>query len=91
MRRTYLKAWGAEVTDWVQAIIEETRSLIEKKGLEAPPITEDSVFLGGGLPIDSLDLATLIVSLEDKTGKDPFREGFREFRTVGQLAALYTQ
>jgi hypothetical protein len=35
------------------------------------------------------DLATLIVALEGLTGKDPFRQGFRQFATAGELAALY--
>jgi acyl carrier protein len=41
------------------------------------------------LPMDSLDLATLIVILEINTGLDPFREGFKTFHNVGQLIELY--
>ncbi|MDG3443005.1 acyl carrier protein [Nitrospirillum amazonense] len=48
-------------------------------------------FLDGGLPFDSLDLATLLVALEQLTGMDPFRAGFRQFTTAGELAALYLE
>lgn len=58
-------------------------------GAESFRITADTVFLGGALPLDSLDLATLIVVLESRTGHDPFRAGFRHFTTAGELAALY--
>ncbi|WP_029008233.1 acyl carrier protein [Azospirillum halopraeferens] len=62
---------------------------IRDKGLEAPVIAADAPLLGGDLPIDSLDLATVVVELEERTGRDPFRDGFVSFRTAGELAALY--
>ena len=40
-------------------------------------------------PLDSLQLALVVVKLEEATGKDPFSNGFLPFRTVGELAALY--
>jgi acyl carrier protein len=49
------------------------------------------LLLGGGLPIDSLDLAGLVVELELATGLDPFKDGFVEFRTAGELADLYSR
>lgn len=70
-------------------VIEETARIIRDKGEDVPVLGPDTVFLGGDLPFDSLDLATLVVVLEQKTGRDPFREGFRQFRTLGELAALY--
>jgi acyl carrier protein len=39
--------------------------------------------------IDSLELAEIVMRLEEATGKDPFRDGFINFQTVGELAALY--
>jgi acyl carrier protein len=39
--------------------------------------------------LDSLDLAQVIVMLEEKTGKDPFAKGFITFHTIQELAALY--
>lgn len=39
--------------------------------------------------LDSLDLAIVIVKLEEKTGKDPFKQGFIPFSTIQELANLY--
>jgi len=73
----------------IDLIVEEVAHLLREKGEAVPAIGPDTVFLGGDLPMDSLDLATLVVALEQRTGRDPFREGFRQFTTVGELAALY--
>lgn len=70
-------------------IAEELGRILAEKGAALPPLREDTAFLGGELPMDSLDLATLLVVLEQRTGVDPFRAGFRQFSTVGELAALY--
>jgi acyl carrier protein len=60
------------------------------KGASKPPRVHESMrLLGGELPIDSLDLAGILVQLESVTGYDPFKEGFINFRTVGELARLY--
>jgi acyl carrier protein len=59
------------------------------KGLKAPQLAGDTVLLGGSLGIDSLDLAALVVNLTQISQKDPFAEGFIEFRTVGELVRLY--
>ena len=67
------------------------RDLAESKGASAPKVTEFSLLLGGDLPIDSLDLATIVVQLEEVTGYDPFSHGFIEFRTAGDLARLYAK
>lgn len=71
-------------------IARETARILTEKGEAAAAVTADTPFLDGPLPFDSLDLATLIVALEGVTGKDPFRQGFRQFNTAGELAALYT-
>ncbi len=70
-------------------IVEELGHIAADKGEVLPVLTADSIFLGGELPIDSLDLATLLVVLEQRTGQDPFRAGFRHFTSLGELAALY--
>jgi acyl carrier protein len=44
---------------------------------------------GAGGAMDSLDLAVLVVELEERIGKDPFKDGFVNFRTAGELADLY--
>ncbi len=75
---------------FTQLIISETKALIEAKGLICPPISADSEFFRD-LPLDSLDLATLIVNLELQTGLDPFSTGFKTFHQVGELAELYQE
>jgi acyl carrier protein len=75
---------------FTQLIISETEALIAAKGLTCPAISDNSEFFQD-LPLDSLDLATLIVNLELQTGLDPFRTGFKTFHRVGELAALYQE
>lgn len=76
------------MTQVIDLIISETQKLITSKGVSCPVIKAESNFLKD-LPMDSLDLATLIVALEDSTHIDPFRGGFKSFYTVAELAALY--
>jgi acyl carrier protein len=59
------------------------------RGFANVEVTGETAILGGSLPVDSLDLAAIVVELEGVTGRDPFREGFINFRTVGELARLY--
>jgi acyl carrier protein len=77
-----------EVSDQIQSIINR---LLEQKGQPAVTLTDSSRFLSGGIPIDSLDLAVLVTELQAVTGKDPFAAGFRNFQTVGELAAMYAE
>lgn len=63
--------------------------MLRQKGLEAIGVSGNSRFLSDEIPIDSLDLAVLVTDLQRITGKDPFQAGFRNFRTVGELANLY--
>jgi acyl carrier protein len=65
--------------------------LATAKGARIPALSESSRLLGGDLPIDSLDLATLIVELEEVTGHDPFQAGLVDFRTAGELCQLYAR
>jgi len=64
--------------------------MLQDRGETSREIGAHTRLLGGELPVDSLDLATVVVQLEEMTGQDPFRDGFIEFRTVGELAALYS-
>jgi acyl carrier protein len=73
----------------ISLISQELERIVAEKRQVLPMLEPETVFLGGALPIDSLDLATLLVVLERITGQDPFRNGFRQFTTVGELAALY--
>ncbi|HYE49693.1 MAG TPA: acyl carrier protein [Azospirillaceae bacterium] len=70
-------------------IREEVARILAEKGEGPAEVGADTRFLGGDLPFDSLDLATLVVALEGRTGRDPFRAGFRQFTTAGELAGLY--
>jgi acyl carrier protein len=76
-----------------QALLDTTiniiRRILEDKGWPSSEICESTLLLGSSLGIDSLDLATIVVQLTEATGKDPFRQGFIEFRTVGELARIY--
>lgn len=74
--------------DFVNLIIDEAKKIILAKGKQVTKVNEQSAFLTE-LQMDSLDLATLIVVLEEMTKRDPFRDGFKSFHTVGELAALY--
>lgn len=71
-----------------ECILSETRDVIEGKGIVCPELSPELRFLED-LPMDSLDLATLIVGLESKLKLDPFREGFKAFNTLDELIALY--
>jgi len=70
--------------------IEIVRRVLEDKGLKCHEISDNTPLLGSSLGIDSLDLATIVVQLTEVTGKNPFQDGFIEFRTVGELARLYS-
>jgi acyl carrier protein len=70
----------------ISAIIARIAS---EKGLPAQPVAENTVILSSGLGIDSLDLAAIVIELSEATGKDPFQNGFIEFRTIGELCDLY--
>jgi len=65
--------------------------ILTRKGRTIPAIEPTTVLLGRDLGIDSLDLAMLVRELERALGFDPFRQGFIEFRTVGELARLYAR
>ncbi|CAL4869064.1 MULTISPECIES: acyl carrier protein [Asticcacaulis] len=70
-------------------IREDLRTLLHDKGAQTGEINADTPLLNGPYDIDSLDLATLVVTLEEKTGLTPFANGFVLFHTAGELAALF--
>ena len=67
--------------------------LLTQKGVSPLPdeasLTDDVELLGSELQLDSLDLATIVVQLHELTGFDPFANEFIEFRTIGELVALF--
>jgi len=88
-RRTRTRQPAMTLDDSLRLVADLLAARIRDKGLEAPAVTAGTRLLGGDLPIDSLDLATVVVELEERTGRDPFRDGFVTFQTAGELAALY--
>jgi acyl carrier protein len=76
----------SQVLDFVYS---RMRSLAQDKGFQPGPVGPDTVVLGGDIALDSLDLAAIVVELQDLTGTDPFQGGFIEFRTAGELATLF--
>jgi acyl carrier protein len=75
----------------IERVVAELQRILADKGESHGPITTTSLLLDGDLAIDSLDLATLVVALEEQTGREPFKAGFRMFTTVGELAALFDE
>src|SRR6185436_8314991 len=59
----------SEVLGKIEEVLGE---MAAAKGASKPRINATTLLLGGGLPIDSLDLAGLVVELELATGLDPF-------------------
>ncbi|WP_044558469.1 acyl carrier protein [Azospirillum sp. B4] len=83
---------GLNAGAMLAVIHNEVLKILGDKGVAwAGRFGPDTRFLGGDLPFDSLDLATLLVAMEQKTGQDPFRAGFRQFTTAGELAAFYLE
>lgn len=70
-------------------VIDLMREIFRAKGLAVPDLTP-ATELGADLGLESLDLAELVIRLEEKTGKDPFANGApRRIQTISDLAALY--
>jgi acyl carrier protein len=80
------KMMGVDVDALIRKSVSER---IKEKGLAVPELTAETRMLGGELPLDSLDLATILIEMQAELGHDPFAEGFVEFRTIGELATLY--
>ena len=75
----------------IQHIEKLIRDIAASKAVDAGTIGPSTRLLGGTLPIDSLDLAAIVVELETVTGHDPFQAGFVNFQTVSELANLYAR
>jgi acyl carrier protein len=50
---------------------------------------DDISTLSGDLALSSLDIAQLVVQLEQTLGIDPFRSGTAPVQTFGELVAVY--
>ena len=73
----------------VALVCSQVRATLADKGAQAGDLASDTRLLGGDLNLDSLDLAAIVVELEQATGHDPFGGGFVDFQTIGELAALF--
>ena len=73
----------------VQTVIRDIITRILSDAGRPTSEIQDSQSLTGDLELDSLDLAVLVVGLEQELHVDPFREGAAPVQTVGELAALY--
>ena len=76
-------------TGTIQLICSKIRTTLTDKGESIGQLDASTALLGGDLPLDSLDLAGIVVELEQATGRDPFGGGFVEFQTVRELAELF--
>jgi acyl carrier protein len=77
-----------EARDLIESILNR---ILAQKGLEKIRVRDDMRFLDSDIQIDSIDLAVLLTGMEEATKKDPFKTGFRNFRTVGELARMYVE
>lgn len=80
----------ADPNELRQTIVDTINRVRTDSGREVLAPT-DADTLTGELGLDSLDLAVLVVSLEKALGTDPFRDGSRTARTVGELVAVYQE
>ena len=71
------------------SIIDILSEVLRDKGQQQTEMRPESLLLGGGLGIDSLDLAVVVIRMAELAGKDPFQNGFIDFQTVGEMASLY--
>ena len=62
--------------------------ILTDSGRPAKKLSDDDI-LTSSVGLDSLDLAVLVVSLEQQLAVDPFREGASAVPTFGALVALY--
>ena len=74
--------------DTTKIVIDTIKEVIEQNELQTVELKPDMDILTDS-PLDSLDLAEVIMRLEEKTNMDPFASGFINFRTINELAELY--
>jgi acyl carrier protein len=93
VRRTCDAKGQPKMTDQSEEVVGHIQRVVdgihEQKGLPRVPLQRHSELLDARLGLDSLDLAVIVTQLEELTGRDPFKGGFRHFTTVGELADLY--
>lgn len=76
----------SQVLVYINQLVNDCR---RHNGLQDITVQPEDNLLGKDIGIDSLDLAAIVVQLEEKTGHDPFANGVVDFRLAGTLADLY--
>ena len=74
-----------DVRQTIQSVINR---ILTDSGRRARVIA-DGDLLVEGVGLDSLDLAILVVTLEQDLGVDPFREGHPPVATFGEVVKVY--
>lgn len=72
----------------IGSVIDCINEVLAENGLPTGPLVESTAILTE-TEMDSLGLAVVLIKLEERTHKDPFKAGFVDFRTIGELAQLY--
>jgi hypothetical protein len=73
-----------------EKLIEIITARLSARGQDVPLLEEKTLLLDGNLPMDSLELAAVVIGMSEISGKDPFASGFVQFQTLGELAQLYS-
>ncbi len=73
------------------AVLQAIDLSLRNSGRSLPADPQDGDRLSDALGLDSLDFAVTVVELERVLGCDPFRQGGRSVRTLGDLVQLYEQ
>jgi len=70
------------------AVADVINTILRDTGRETRAFANHDILMGN-IGLDSLDLAVMTVSLEQRTGQDPFRSGRGAVRSFGELVAVY--
>jgi acyl carrier protein len=81
------------MTDVRRGIFDEIAIVLQEAQKQMPAISETTPLAQGGLGLDSMDFAVLVVRLEQRFQCDPFNSTSLERfpTTVGELVDLYSQ
>ncbi|MBS4169082.1 hypothetical protein [Parachlamydia sp. AcF125] len=87
---TQLMSEGAAMpsSQTIELVIQTLLEVMQEQQKSPSSLKPDTRILAD-TSLDSLDLAIAVVKLEEKFGKDPFKNGFIPFSTVEELAKLY--
>ena len=72
------------------AVADAVNKVLTDSGRPAREFADEDT-LTGTIGLDSLDLAVLVVTLEQSLGIDPFRNGAAPVPTFGKIVELYSQ